>query len=265
MTNELLVSLPDTVQTELLDVARQQIDSTGILMKGVQAIGKVSDAAMATLFGLTPQTLQSSIEPIFERLYDVSSSADSVQTIRDLPMATNKIGAALSGSVGGWFGFAGIAPDLLASTTLIFNTIQKVARQHGFDPAEESIRRECLAVFCSGGPDAMDDAASSSFVSSRMLINGQAVSGLISKVSSEFAARLLTKLGSQAVPILGAITGAVVNIAFINHYETAADTHFRMLKLSLLHPELDVPKAYSEAVARVRIDRLPSQSVLKAT
>lgn len=229
---------------ELKAVARKYQGADGILMKAVQSVGRLTEGAAATVIGLSPDTLQSALEKIFEQLLDLSTAANRLGGLRDAPNLVNRVGIALSGAVGGWFGIAGILPDLAASTTVIFNTIQKIARKHGFDPELEDVRRECLFVFASGGPGATDDSASSSFVSSRMLVNGSSVSGLISRAAAEFSARLMTKLGAQAVPVIGALSGATVNLAFISYYETMAEVHFRLLRLASDRPDLDVMAAF---------------------
>lgn len=240
------------LRAELDAIALRQIGSRSLLMRGVEAVGRLTEGAATTVLGLSPVALEKVLETAFTQLYDLSGRGDGVSVVRDAPLIANRAAAVLSGATGGWFGLAGIVPDLVASTTVIFNSIQKVARRHGFDTTEAQIRLECLAVFQFGEPGEAGDAAAKSYLANRVLTNGQAVSALISRFASGFATRLTTKLGAQAVPVLGAATGAAINYAFVDYYERVAQIHFRLLRLAADHPDLDIAAEYATALERAR-------------
>ncbi|TJZ90711.1 protein EcsC [Paracoccus gahaiensis] len=244
---------PKAALTAELDrLAARQLASRGVLMRGVEAVGRLTEGAATTLLGMSPIQLEKVLESAFKQLYDLSGRSDGISLVRQAPLIANRAAAVASGAAGGWFGLAGIVPDLVASTTVIFNSIQKVARQHGFDTTDPMVRLECLAVFQFGEPGEDGDAAAKSFLANRLLTNGQTVSALISRFASQFAARLTTKLGAQAVPVLGAVTGAAINYAFVDYYEGVAQIHFRLLRLAQDHPDLDMDAEYAQALARAR-------------
>jgi hypothetical protein len=101
--------------------------------------------------------------------------------------------------------------------------------------------------------------------------NGQTVSALISRFAGSFATRLTTKLGAQAVPVLGAATGAAINYAFVDYYERVAQIHFRLLRLAEDHPDLDIDVEYADALRRAAVaprgiaDRIRRRSDQKGT
>lgn len=244
---------PKAALTAELDrLAARQLASRGMLMRGVEAVGRLTEGAATTFLGMSPIQLEKVLESAFKQLYDLSGRSDGINLVRQAPLIANRAAAVASGAAGGWFGLAGIVPDLIASTTVIFNSIQKVARQHGFDTTDPMVRLECLAVFQFGEPGEDGDAAAKSFLANRLLTNGQTVSALISRFASQFAARLTTKLGAQAVPVLGAVTGAAINYAFVDYYEGVAQIHFRLLRLAQDHPDLDVDAEYAQALTRAR-------------
>ena len=249
------MSLPADPRTdltaELNRLAIRQLDSRGVIMRGVESVGRMTEGAATTLLGMSPATLEGAMEQVFRKLYDLSERGERIEMLRRSPLAANRTAAVLSGATGGWFGIAGLVPDLVASTTVIFNTIQKVARQHGFDTADPRIRVESLAVFQFGEPGADGDAAARSYLAHRVLTNGQTVSALIKRFAASFASRLGAKLGAQTVPILGAATGAAINYAFVDYYERVAHIHFRLLRLAEQHPEVDVEAEYAAALRRV--------------
>ena len=238
------------LRAELDRIAANQLSSRSMLMHGVEAVGRLTEGAATTALSLSPVSLEAVLESAFRQLYDLSARSQGISVVRDAPMVANRAAAVLSGATGGWFGLVGLVPDLVASTTVIFNAIQKVARNNGFDTTDPQVRLECLAVFQFGEPGADGDAAAKSFLANRVLTNGQTVSALISRFAGSFAARLTTKLGAQAVPVLGAATGAAINYAFVDYYERVAQIHFRLLRLAEDHPDLDIDAEYAEALRR---------------
>lgn len=250
MTSTQLTDPMAPLRAELDRLAAQQTAGRGLLMRGVEAVGRLTEGAATTVMGLSPVALETVLESAFRQLYDLSARGDGISVVRDAPLVANRAAAVLSGATGGWFGLAGIVPDLVASTTVIFNAIQKVARRQGFDTSDPDIRLECLAVFQYGEPGEDGDAAAKSFLANRLLTNGQTVSALITRFAGSFATRLTTKLGAQAVPVLGAATGAAINYAFLDYYERVAQIHFRLLRLSKDHPDLDIDAEYAAALRR---------------
>lgn len=235
-------------EAELAAIARLQGKTRGLTMRAADAAGKLSGTAVATLGGITPDAVQSALEQVFTRLLDASSLANSLSLVRRAPLGLNKLGSTLSGAAGGMFGLVGVVPDIAASTTLIYNSIQKIAAQQGFDPEDPEIRLECIEVFAGGLPG--EDEPGQSFVFTKVAVNGSTITGILNRVSARFASVLLSKLGTQAVPVVGAITGAALNYAFMSHYEKLAEIRFRLLRLKRDYPERDVTADYRRHVLR---------------
>ena len=57
---------------------------------------------------------------------------------------------------------------------------------------------------------------------------------LVAQVAARFGVVVSQKLAAQAVPVLGAVGGAVVNAAFIEHFQTIARGHFTVRRLERL-------------------------------
>ena len=71
------------------------------------------------------------------------------------------------GAAGGFGGAPTVLAELPVTTTLLLRVIQGAASAHGFDPAEDSVRFDCLTVFGSAGPMAADDGADTAFLTAR--------------------------------------------------------------------------------------------------
>jgi hypothetical protein len=51
------------------------------------------------------------------------------------------------------------------------------------------------------------------------------------QIASRFGVVVTHKLAAQAVPVIGALGGAAVNHAFINHFQEIARAHFTVRRL----------------------------------
>lgn len=184
---------------------------------------------------------------------------------RDSSNRWHKLGAAVSGGVGGFFGLAGLAVELPVSTTLMMRSIADIARSEGESLSNPDTRHACLEVFALGGKGGEDDAAESGYYAVRMAL-AQAVSEavnylgvkevasrgaapalarLISAVAERFGMQVTEKVAAQAVPALGAAGGAMINTLFIDHFQDMARGHFTVRRLERKYGAERIRAAYS--------------------
>jgi hypothetical protein len=138
-----------------------------------------------------------------------------------------------TGAVGGAGGLATSVAELPVTITLILAAIRAEATAAGFDPNENAIRAACIEVFAAGSPLSADDGANTAFMSARLTLTGPALHTLIASVAPKLATALGQKLTVQAVPVLGAITGAALNIAYLNYYREMARIRFALMRLTV--------------------------------
>jgi EcsC protein family len=67
---------------------------------------------------------------------------------------------------------------------------------------------------------------------------------LIAQIASRFGVVVTQKLAAQAVPLVGALGGAAVNYAFIDHFQEVARAHFVVRRLERRHGKDAVRAAY---------------------
>jgi hypothetical protein len=72
---------------------------------------------------------------------------------------------------------------------------------------------------------------------------------LIAQIASRFGVVVTQKLVVQAVPVIGALGGAAVNYAFIDHFQEVARSHFVVRKLE---------RRYGKDIVRAAYERLSS-------
>lgn len=186
----------------------------------------------------------------------------------------HKLAAATSGAVGGAFGFTSLFIELPVSTTIMMRSVADVARSEGFDLRDLSTRHACLEVFALGGNATGDDASETGYYITRGFtaevmrhlsaeLAGRAASGggvmigltpkeagkwlakIVEKVAARFGVVVTEKFAAQAVPIIGAVTGATLNTMFTDYYQDMARGHFIVRRLERTYGYETVRAAYS--------------------
>lgn len=138
----------------------------------------------------------------------------------------HRAAAVASGAASGFAGLPGVLFDIPFTTMTILRSIAEVARDSGEDLREEETRRACLAVLAFGGPGTADDEAEIGYWATRLGVNHLTINLLIRSAANRFGIALSDKLMVQAVPVAGAVTGALLNYAFTEYYQNMAQVHF---------------------------------------
>jgi hypothetical protein len=182
---------------------------------------------------------------------------------------------ALSGVTGGLSGFFGLATlpvELPITTTLMLRSIAGIARRHGENLNDPASRLACLEVFALGpqrkgkkGP-----VTETTYFATRTFLakavgeaaqvmaegvarsSGPVIVDLISAVGSRFGVIVSEKVAAGAIPIVGAIGGAAVNLAFMDHFQQLAQAHFAIRRLERRHGEPNVLRYYEAYAPMVR-------------
>ena len=158
--------------------------------------------------------------------------------------------AAASGATGGALGLASLPLELPISTVILLRAIADIAWQEGEDPANPETALACMQVFALGGPTSSDNSMDNGYFAIRALLarsisdaakyvtaSGVAIESapalvrLFSQLSARFGLIVSQKAAAQAVPIIGAIGGAAVNFAFMEHFQKLAEGHFTIRRL----------------------------------
>lgn len=175
----------------------------------------------------------------------------------------HKLLVGASGTLGGAFGLASVAFELPISTTIMLRSIADIARSEGFDIGAIETKLNCLEVFALGGRSKADDAAESSYWAVRAAL-GQAVNEaasylsrrgvvdrtapaiarLLSAIASRFGVVVSEQAAAKAIPVIGAASGAVINVLFIDHFQDMARGHFIIKRLEAKYGQGTVESAY---------------------
>lgn len=137
-----------------------------------------------------------------------------------------RLGGALSGAMGGMGGLATTLAELPVTTGLIMRSVADIARGQGLDLNDPAVRAACVEVFAFGGPLEEDDDADIAFWATRLA--GQEMAQLMAAVVVRYAPNMMTKLGAQAVPLVGAAIGAGLNLVYMDFYQRMARVVFAL-------------------------------------
>jgi len=205
----------------------------GLIMRAVNSVGGMIEDQMKRLPAAARRTLTVAVEQALMRAFEVCAATEPAGGRRGWTEsgAAHRAVAVMSGAVGGFFGPAGLA-ELPVAVTAMLRSIRSVARDYGYDPDDPQIARECIAVFSAGGPLHDDDGVDSAFVTARMAMTGARLQTLLPRVAVRLAQAMGQKVGTQAVPVLGAVGGATVNYAFMNFYTEMAHVYFGLRRMA---------------------------------
>ncbi len=235
--------------TDIAALAHRYRRANGPVMRLVNRMGGTLESQLA----MVPVSLRGQLERVtaraLEAAYGLAGRAP------DLGERGPLMAVMASGAAGGAGGLATSLAELPVTVTVMLNAIRAVAVEAGFDPDAPGVREECLRVFGAGSPLADDDGVNTSFLTARLTITGSAVQNVIAAVAPKLAAAFGQKLAAQAMPVIGAVSGATLNAAFLNYYREIARIRFALLRLAELHGAEPVLEAFAAAVAPLKITR----------
>ncbi|MFN3577562.1 MAG: EcsC family protein [Tabrizicola sp.] len=231
------------------ELARRYRRANGPVIRLVNRLGGAFEAQLSAL----PESVRGQIERVIAQALEASYGVAA--RTPDLGPRGPMAAVIASGAAGGAGGLPTAVAELPVTVTLFLNAIRAEARAAGLDPDEDWVRAECLRVFSAGSPLTQDDGVNTSFIGSRLALTGSAVRNLIAAIAPKLAAVLGQKLAAQAVPLLGAVSGAALNAAYLAFYREVARVRFALLKLAEVHGTEAVEAEFRLAVTPPRVIR----------
>jgi EcsC protein family len=192
--------------------------------------------------------------------------------VKSPPKAANRMHkamAAASGAAGGAFGLAAVAIELPVSTTIMLRSIAQIAREEGEDLTQPEAALACVEVFALGGRMPGEAALDSSYFAVRSVLaktvsesarfilqrgladeTAPVLVRLVVQIAARFGLVVSQKIAVQAIPVIGAVGGAAVNLAFAEHFQSIARGHFTVRRLE---------RAYGAEAVRFEYERLRNE------
>jgi hypothetical protein len=249
-----------------LRLAVQSLEHPGLAARLTNMVGKPIELIGHALPKVASQAIATATSKGLEIALRVA-----LRTMQRRPQAgsqlLHKALATASGAAGGAFGLATLPVELPVSTIIMLRSIADIARSEGEDLSDPETALSCVEVFALGGRTGSTDASESGyfavrgmlaktvteaarFIAERGIIEQGApvLVRFVTQVASRFGAVVTQKVAAQALPIMGALGGAVVNYAFIEHFQQTAKGHFTVRRLERVYGK-DLIKAEYERLA----------------
>ncbi len=252
-------------QTDLkdLELARRLLENPSLPARITNLLGLPIERGIAMLPREWADTIAAAARTSLSRALDVA-----VSTLEDRPKQSSsntlhRLLVAGTGALGGAFGMAALAVELPLSTTIMLRSIADIARSEGEPIADIETRLACLEVFALGSRAGTDVASETGYFAVRGILartigeaaqfiaeRGLAEKGapalvrLVSAIAGRFSTVVGEKVAAQAIPLIGAAGGALVNTIFIDHFQGVARGHFIVRRLERLHGSEEVRRQY---------------------
>ncbi|WP_370214133.1 EcsC family protein [Mesoflavibacter profundi] len=171
---------------------------------------------------------------------------------------TYKLLTTTSGAVSGFFGSTTgfgtliFTSEFTLTTKFMLRSIMDIARSHGEDLYNLETQKACFEVFALGGESKSDDDLDIAYYSSRVALNqgldkvtAEGLKKLVGYISKRLSVVITEKFLAQALPLVGAIGGGTINLAFISHYQKMAEAHFTIRSLERKYGKTIVESTYT--------------------
>ena len=253
--------LPDDLDD--LKYAKSLLENPGLAAKITNVLG----APIEQGFDLLPEGWSEVVASSTQKalLAGVNSAILTMNKKKrgDSSNTLHKILVAGSGAAGGFLGLPALPVELSVSTAIMLRSIADIARSEDQPISDPEVKVACIEVFALGGPGKDDDAVETGYFAIRSALakavsdaaryisqkgltekSAPAIVKLIAQISSRFGIQVSEKIAAQAVPVIGAAGGAIVNTLFIDHFQAMARGHFIVLRLEKEYGHDAIRKAY---------------------
>ncbi len=248
-----------------LRIAVRLLEHPGLAARLTNLVGKPIDLISNALPAAASRAITAATAKGLEAALKVA-----LRTMQRVPHASSQFLhralATASGAAGGAFGLATLPIELPVSTVIMLRSIAAIARMEGEDLTGPEAALLCVQVFALGGRAGAADASQNGYFAVRGMLaksvteaarfiaeRGVIEEGapvlvrFIMQVASRFGVVVTQKVAAQTLPIVGALGGAAVNWAYIEHFQDVAQGHFTVRRLE---------RAYSKDVVRTEYERL---------
>ena len=235
---------------------------TNIVGKPVELIGyALPTFASEAITSATSKGLEAALKVALRTLRP-SSSKHSQLLHRALATA--------SGAAGGTLGLAALPVELPVSTVIMLRSIADIARHQGEDLSDPETALACVEVFALGGRAGSTDASESGYFAVRSVLaktvseaarfitergvireGAPVLLKFLTQVAARFGVVVTQKVAAQALPVVGALGGAAVNYAFMEHFQEIARGHFTVRRLERIYGKEMIRTEYDLIAAEI--------------
>jgi hypothetical protein len=252
-------------EIEDLRIAKNILENPSLAAKISDVVGTPIEKGFEMLPGKWNEVVNNATRKSIETALDVALWTMDYSKPESPSNWWHKLAVGTTGAAGGAFGLPALAIELPVSTTIMLRSIADIARSKGEDLRRPDAKLQCVQVLALGGKSKSDDATETGYFTTRAAMakavseaavhlakkglsqkGAPAIIRLITQVASRFSIVVSEKAAAQAVPVVGAFGGAVINTLFINHFQDMGKGHFMVRRLERLHTPEEIRRIYEE-------------------
>lgn len=257
---------PDDLKT--LERAVEILENPGLIARLTGALGKPLESAFDLLPAKWAGVVQEAVHDALMKALKIALSTMKADCRGRPANLIHRTLSAISGAAGGAFGMASLPVELPVSTAIMLRSIADIARNQGEAIGSVESQLACIEVFALGGRDISDDESKTAYYAVRSMLakeiteaaefiaekgiieeGAPAVLRFVAQVASRYEIAVSEKLAAQAVPVVGAIGGASVNLWFTTHFQNMAKGHFAVRRLERIYGKDAVRSRYVKTKA----------------
>lgn len=246
-----------------LRLAKSLFENPGLAARLSDAVGTPIEKGLELLPRRWNAVVMEAAGKAIERALQVAISTMNHGEPRAASNRWHKLLVGATGAAGGAGGLPALSLELPLSTTIILRSIADIARAEGEDLGSADAKVACVQVLALGGASDRDDASETGYFAARAAMakavseavrhisqrgltqqGAPAILRLVTTVASRFSINVTEKAAAQAVPVVGAVGGAIINTLFIDHFQNMAQGHFIVRRLERAHGREIVESAY---------------------
>jgi hypothetical protein len=246
-----------------LEAAKARLERPSFASRVTSLIGTPIERGLDLLPANWSALVADATQTALRKALDAAVATIDAGHVRPPSNLAHKLAVAATGAGGGALGLAALPIELPISTAVMLRSIADIARSEGEHVRTIETRLACLEVFALGGTAKSDDAAETGYFAVRLALaravseaaefiaergiaqeGAPAIVRLLAEIASRFGATVSEKAAAQAIPIIGAAGGAVVNVLFMDHFQDVARGHFVVRRLERAYGAAEVREAY---------------------
>ncbi|KPJ95072.1 MAG: hypothetical protein AMJ53_03630 [Gammaproteobacteria bacterium SG8_11] len=248
-------------ELEQLKWAHRRLEHPSFAARITSVLGSPVEEGLRLLPKTWYKTLHSAVQSSLRKSLAIAIDSIDVATSTLTNNHFHRLMAAGSGAVGGFLGPLALLAELPLMTIIMLRAIAEVAREEGEDLADQNTRIACMEVFAFGARSQDDDAAELGYYGVRTMLGLHFSSSLVNMaegpvlaipggieftraVAARFGMVIEDKVAVKMIPVAGAISGATLNLIFMNHYLDVARGHFIVRRLERKYGVEAIKTAY---------------------
>jgi len=248
---------------EELRTAKAKLSSNSFAISAINFVGRPIDDVINKLPARYQDKINTAVSISLKKAIEIVNLTVPKRTNFLSSGGLNKTACIISGGVGGFFGISGLPIELPVSTGIMLRAIINKAVENGIDVRTPQGKLDCMEVLAFGGGRSISHTdnsyyyirtilstafeESSKYIASRGFIEEGAppVVRFIAQIASRFGITVTDKIALEAIPFIGALTGAGINLIFINHFIRMAEGHFTVKRLESIYGFEDTREIYN--------------------